>query len=131
MDGRSLLPLLDGTATTWRKRFEVTFPPQVAGPAFDDPGSEAAPTFVPVPPFFAVRSGADGHLTDLIYAETITLIGSVVTDRELYDLRARMDPFQLASRHADPAYLLRRLRLKQHLDALRACGDGTCQELEE
>jgi len=130
MDGRSLLPLLDGTAPAWRKRFEVTFPPQVAGPAFDDPGTEAAPTFVPVPPFFAVRSGDDGILSDLIYAETIALVGSVVTDRELYDLRAQKDPFQLSSRHADPSYLSRRLQLKQHLDALRTCGNGTCEALE-
>jgi N-acetylglucosamine-6-sulfatase len=131
MDGRSLLPLLDGTAAAWRKRFEVTYPPQVAGPALDEAGPEAAPTFVPVPPFFAVRTGADGNLSDLIYAETIALVGSVVTDRELYDLRPRIDPFQLDSRHADLAYLSRRLQLKQHLDALRACGDGTCQALEE
>jgi N-acetylglucosamine-6-sulfatase len=131
MDGRSLLPLLDGSAAVWRRRFEVTFPPQVAGPDFDDPGAGAAPRFVPVPPFFAVRSGADRDLSDLIYAETITLVGAVVTDRELYDLRPRVDPFQLDSRHAHPSYFSRRLRLKQHLDALRTCRDGTCQALEE
>jgi arylsulfatase A-like enzyme len=131
MDGRSLLPLLDGTATTWRKRFEITFPPQVAGPAFDEPEPGAAPSFVLVPPFFGVRSGVDGDLSNLVYAETITLVGAVVTDRELYDLRAQIDPFQLASRHADPVYLSKRLRLNQHLDALRTCGNGTCRTLEE
>ena len=56
---------------------------------------------------------------------------SLKTDRELYDLRAQKDPFQLSSRHADPSYLSRRLQLKQRLDALRTCGNGSCQTLEE
>jgi arylsulfatase A-like enzyme len=129
MDGRSLRPLLDGTATAWRKRFEVTFPPQVVGPALEEP--EPSAQFVAVPPFFAVRSGADGAVSQLVYAETLSLVGSAVTARELYDLRPLVDPFQLVSRHDDPAYLVRRQRLADLLDALRPCSNGTCQTLEQ
>jgi len=130
MDGRSLLPLLAGAPPSWRKRFEVTFPPQVAGPAFDDP-DPTGPQFTAVPPFFAVRSGVDGALSQLIYGETLTLVGSLVTDRELYDLRPTVDPFEIASRHDDPAYAVKRQRLKDLLDALRTCSNGTCLAIEE
>jgi arylsulfatase A-like enzyme len=119
VDGRSLLPLLRGTVPTWRKRFLIALPP--AGP-FSDPLPE-------VPPFFAVRTGDDGEVGRLAYAETTTEFGTPVTARELYDLRA--DRFQVESRHRDAAYADRQRRLRQYLEALKDCGDGSCQALEE
>lgn len=121
-DGRSLLPLLDRTAARWRKRFLVAFPPLPRGPEPDRPRN--------VPPFFAVRSGADGELSDLVYAETMSEHGASVVDRELYDLDPRVDLFQLESRHRDPLYFFKQQRLRQHLETLKTCGHGTCQILE-
>jgi len=121
-DGRSLLPLLDGTATSWRKRFLAEFPPAL-------PGSSAHHSDV-VPPFFAVRCGADGELSQLVYAETMRGATGLVAARELYDLRPTVDPFQLASSHLNPAYFAKQGGLEQHLEALKACRKGTCQALE-
>jgi N-acetylglucosamine-6-sulfatase len=126
VDGRSLVPLLDGTAGAWRKRFVAEFPPTMAAPAPGDPDLAGIPPGVP--PFFAVRTGVDGELSRLVYSETLNASAEVVA-RELYDLR--VDPFQIASRHQNPAYLAKRRQLKQHLDALKTCGGGTCQRLEE
>jgi hypothetical protein len=126
VDGRSLLPLLDGTATTWRKRLVAEFPPRLAMPSPDDPDLGALP--LGPKPFLAVRSGQDGDLSKLVYSETLNGSGGVVA-RELYDLR--IDPFQIQSRHRDPAYDGKRRRLKQHLDLLKTCADGTCRQLEE
>ncbi len=125
-DGRSLLPLLDGTTQTWRRRFVAEFPPTAAPPSPQDPdlaGLDSIP-----PPFFAVRTGADGNLSKLVYSETLSAAGDLRA-RELYDLR--LDPFQVDSRHGDPLYLAKRLQLRQHLQALKTCGGGTCQTLEE
>jgi arylsulfatase A-like enzyme len=69
--------------------------------------------------------GADGlHFTAIrvagyVYAEYDN------GDRELYDL-AR-DPFQLQSRHADPAYAGIRGRLAARLAALRTCRGSSCR----
>ena len=46
-------------------------------------------------------------------------------DRELYDM-AR-DPFQLESRHGDPAYAAIRARLAARLAALRTCAGASCR----
>lgn len=123
MDGRSLLPLLDGTAAGWRRRFLVEFPPQPAWAWPDRPPG--------VPSFFAVRVGAEGDLDRLVYGETLAEDGTTVTDVELYDLSPFADPWQVRSRHADPRYVFARRRLKAHLDALKTCGGGSCQSLEE
>ncbi|PYQ13046.1 MAG: N-acetylglucosamine-6-sulfatase [Acidobacteria bacterium] len=128
MDGRSLLPLLEGTARSWRKRFLAAYPPRAEERAADDP--DLADGLSVVPPFFAVRTGADGDLSDLVYSETTNLTGMVVA-RELYDLHREVDPFQVASRHDDPAYLSRRRRLEQQLELLKTCGNGTCRTREE
>lgn len=45
-------------------------------------------------------------------------------ERELYDLNA--DPYQLQSRHADPAYQAVRLQLATRLHQLQACAGSTC-----
>jgi arylsulfatase A-like enzyme len=123
VDGRSLLPLLEGTAASWRKRFLAAFPP-VPATLFPDLTPD-------VPPFWAVRSVADDDLSNLLYAETTTGNGRRVIDRELYDVDPGADPFQVTSRHRDPSYSVRQQRLKQHLEALKSCAGGACQTLEE
>ncbi len=44
--------------------------------------------------------------------------------KELYDLRK--DPFQLVSRHADPAYASVRAQLAAHLHQLQNCAGSGC-----
>jgi arylsulfatase A-like enzyme len=139
VDGRSLIPLLDGTATGWRTRFLVDYPPVTAaveGPATPDwdLAGEAAP--FEIPPFVAVRTGATGDLlAHLTYVETMDASGAV-TDTELYDRQAGVDgfadPLQCASLHASPAPLRvwQRQQLDAQLQALKTCGQGSCQWLE-
>ena len=58
------------------------------------------------------------HTQRYVYAEYTT------GEKELYDLR--LDPFQLQSRHADPAYDDVRQRLVTRLAALRTCAGVSC-----
>jgi arylsulfatase A-like enzyme len=112
VDGRSLVPLLRGeTDGSWRKRFLVEYPP--AGERFG------------IPPFFAVREGS------LLYGETLNFPGTRTTDVEHYDLST--DPFQTRSLHNDFSLrrVLERSVLRNRLQALKACGAGTCQLLEQ
>lgn len=140
MDGRSLIPLLDGTATRWRTRFLVDFPPPSSGdgdaaPDWDLAGEvQIAPA---IPPYVAVRTGATGDLlAHLVYSETMDA-SATVTDVEFYDLQAGpdgfADPLQCTSLHeaGGPLRVWQRQQLKQRLDALKTCGQGTCQLLEE
>jgi len=46
-------------------------------------------------------------------------------EQELYDLTR--DPYQLQSRHADPAYAAVRANLALRLAHLRACSGATCR----
>jgi N-acetylglucosamine-6-sulfatase len=111
VDGRSLVPLLQRTPTSWRGRFLVEYPP-----AGETSG---------VRPFFAVREDRT------IYAETMNYAGTSTIYVELYDLSK--DPFQLQSLHNDPSHrrVEQRLALKRQLGLLKDCGGGTCQVLEE
>jgi arylsulfatase A-like enzyme len=65
------------------------------------------------PPFKAVRTQR------YMYAEYAT------GERELYDLNR--DPFELESRHEDPAYAGVRNKLAGRLDALRTCAGASCR----
>ncbi len=122
-DGRSLLPLVDGTAPAWRVRFLVEHP-AVRGQPFT------------LPPYDAVRALGDGTAGggSLLYAEYPRYTKRQcpqVTDAELYDLKT--DPFQLRSLDDSAAPGRRRqVRvLREHLERLKTCGQGTCQGLEE
>jgi hypothetical protein len=138
MDGRSLLPLLDGTAPRWRQRILLDFapPPQSSsapsGEDWDLKGEN--PLAFDIPAYQAVRTGATGdRLSSLVYSEVMDGSG----DTELYDLKAGLDgfadPLECRSLHRDPSDLRvwQRQQLKQQLDALRTCGQGTCQLFEE
>ncbi len=65
------------------------------------------------PGFAAIRT--EGY----IYAEFSN------GERELYDLST--DPFELQSRHADPAYTLVQAQLAARLDQLRTCTGSSCR----
>jgi hypothetical protein len=140
MDGRSLLPLLDGSAPRWRRRFLVDFPPPA--PAADATSTDwdlagEAPAGTGIPAYVAVRTGASGDLlAQTVYSQTLDAAGSV-TDTELYDLAAGVDGFadprQCSSLHAtaSPLRAWQRQQLAGQLAALQTCGQGTCQVLEE
>lgn len=117
VDGRSLRPLLDGSAATWRKRFLVDHPP--TGESFS------------VPPYLAVRTATSLTGAPLAYIETYNDAGTLVTARELYDLV--LDPYQVSSLHNDnsPLRVGQRQSLAQHLQNLKSCGNGTCQSYED
>jgi N-acetylglucosamine-6-sulfatase len=138
LDGRSLLPLLDGSAPRWRRRFLVDFPPPPPGAEETSPNwdlmGEAGGS---IPAYLAVRTGASGDLlAHTVYSETLDAAGAV-TDRELYDLAVGADgfadPLQCSSLHAatGPLRVFQRQQLGQQLAALKSCGQGTCQVLEE
>lgn len=97
LDGRSLVPVLRAPATTWDRDVLHEL---VAG------GGD--------PPFTGVRTE-----DDLVYVEHGT------GEHELYDLRT--DPFQLDSRHDDPAYADRQEALAARLAELRDCRGATCR----
>ncbi len=65
------------------------------------------------PPFDAIRTER------YLYAEHST------GESELYDVKK--DPFQLVSRHNDPAYASIKARLASHLQPLRNCAGTTCR----
>ncbi len=117
VDGRPLQPLLDGSATSWRKRFLVEHP--ATGENF------------PVPPYLAVRTASSATGAPLCYGQTYNDAGTAVTARELYDLT--LDPYQVSSLHNDnsPLRVAQRQALAQHLQNLRTCGGGTCQTFED
>ena len=117
VDGRSLRPLIEGTATAWRRRFLVEHPP--TGESY------------PVPPYLAVRTAGSATGAPLSYVETYDAAGTLTRARELYDLT--LDPLQLTSLHADqsPLRVAQRRQLAQRLQELKACGGGTCQAIED
>jgi N-acetylglucosamine-6-sulfatase len=100
MDGRSLLPLLaDPSGSLDRDLLIETFP----GPT----GGRFPPSYA------AIRTDR------FLYAEHAT------GELELYDLVR--DPWQLRSRHADPALAPVRARLAERLAALRSCAGASCR----
>jgi arylsulfatase A-like enzyme len=134
VDGRSLLPLLQGEATPWRRRFLVEYPPAPRDPAQPQAQPEdalAKPRDTDLRPFFAVRTGAADAGPRLVYGETWDAAGAAVTDVEHYDLA--LDPFQLRSLHDDlsPARVLQRRVLSGQLQVLKVCGAGSCHGAEE
>jgi N-acetylglucosamine-6-sulfatase len=116
VDGRSLLPLLRGETPPWRPLFLVEYPPT---------GERG------IPPFVAVRAEGGVGSRGLVYSQTLSFDGRRVRARELYDLEA--DPYELDSRHDDPAPPVARARrsLQARLSALKRCANGDCQAREE
>jgi arylsulfatase A-like enzyme len=100
MDGRSLLPLAQESARGRGRRLLIS-------------GVSHLPETSPGPlNFKAVRT------------ERYLWVEYESTQRELYDLQA--DPYQLTSRHADPALASTRSTLASQLAALRTCRGSAC-----
>ena len=98
MDGASLLPLVRNPALPWR-----TYSLMEANT------SENTSQY-----YNAVRDSR------YVYIEH----GPSWTEAELYDLV--LDPFQVASKHADPAYTSIRQNLKSQLNVLKTCSGSAC-----
>ncbi len=96
-DGRSLVPLLTGTVSTWRTGLLLHWPGHIAR----KPGD---PDYVP--PFWGIRTA------DHLYVE----IGT--GERELYDLKN--DPNELANLAGRPAYATVQEQLRRRLAELKA-----------
>jgi N-acetylglucosamine-6-sulfatase len=110
VDGRSLAPLLDGSATGWRRELLLENPLQLE--------YRALRTLEP-----------DGR--EYLYVEYDHGQDGTVDERELYNLspdacHAAPDPFQLESRHADPCYASLIERYTLRLAALGACSGASC-----
>lgn len=106
LDGRSLLP-------------QLTAEDPADAPVLADRAllQEIGVGYASSPGYHAVRT------RQYVYVEYVT------GERELYDL-AR-DPFQLESRHADPAYAGVQAALQPVLGALRACVGRACDQSVE
>jgi arylsulfatase A-like enzyme len=120
VDGRSLVPTFGGSGHSRRAILLEMFPPSPQA----DPEEEAIPAEARLlaaqaePPSTrrAIRT------SDRLYVEHGT------GERELYDLDA--DPFQLRSRHDDPAYADEIEDLSAWLAALRDCRGADCGAAE-
>lgn len=99
-DGRSLLPLLADPAAAWPRDVLLERGPgvTVGGPR----------------QYTAIRTAR------YVYVEYAT------GEKELYDLQ--VDPFELESKHDDPAYAQVEADLATRLATLRDCAGATCRE---
>lgn len=115
MDGTSLLPLLSGSASDWRKRFLIEHID--SGALIDVPSYDAVRVIQPSP---------SNPQDDLLWVEWQTLM----RDTELYD--HIVDPYQCESLHAstDPLRLAQKRLLHDGLVALKSCAGTQCQQLE-
>ena len=100
MDGRSLIPVARNPGITQGRRLLLEQPPHYQ-------------TWPNVPDFTAIRTAR------YLYAEH----GN--GEKELYDLMN--DPFELRSRHNDPAYASIRGQLTTRLHALETCAGSSCR----
>ncbi len=100
MDGRSLIPVARNPGITQGRKLLLEQPPHYQ-------------TWPNVPDFKAIRTAR------YLYAEH----GN--GERELYDLMN--DPFELRSRHNDPAYASIRGQLTTRLHELETCAGASCR----
>jgi N-acetylglucosamine-6-sulfatase len=100
VDGRSILPLLRGQQVSWRTALLVE------GQGCIECGE--------APIYKTVRTNSFAYH---YYPGT--------EEEELYDLIA--DPYQLQSRHDDPAYAETKATLRSRLDMLKDCAGVTCK----
>jgi arylsulfatase A-like enzyme len=101
VDGRSLLPILEGDPATWRTAI-MNEQPKQAGHG--------------ITPYHA------------IITERYTYAEYTNTDRELYDRNT--DPYQLESQHEDPETQALRDKLSGRLATLKACEAEGCRTAE-
>ena len=96
-DGRSLVPLLEGSDVPWRDRLLI----------------ENLADSDKVPAYYGV-------LTD-----RYKYVRYTTGEEELYDLQA--DPAELSSRHTDPALASTQAGLASALGRLRTCDGSACR----
>ena len=101
VDGRSLLPVWKGRASTWRTAIMNERPVRSRNP---------------MPPYQAVVT------------QRYTYVEYTTGERELYD-RA-VDPYQKASKHNSAAYAATRAMPSRRLRALEDCRADTCRRAE-
>lgn len=125
MDGRSLMPFATdaGQRTTRPLLLEAFWPvgstgrffvEQVTNPGAEGEGGEGVPLNKAVMSYHAIHTGR------YVYIEYDT------GEHELYDLD--VDPWQIESKHLDPAYLPTQLALFQELQRLRFCSGASCAQ---
>jgi arylsulfatase A-like enzyme len=120
MDGRSLVPLLQGSVPPdWRRRFLVEHLCTNIGHDY--------------PTYAGIRTGPTDVYPSRLYVEYFggLLQPNAVTDRELYDLT--VDPDELTNVQADPTRATEEAALHAQLATLQTCGPtGTsCQSAEQ
>jgi arylsulfatase A-like enzyme len=125
VDGRSLVPLLEGKDPPWRDDLLIEYkaPPQLALHTFDQVRAAAArgpAQLLLVPDYRSIRTKRWQY---------IEWYSGDEHDYELYDMQR--DPFQLTNLMADPATAAAHQadvrRLQPRLDALAACSGPTCR----
>jgi arylsulfatase A-like enzyme len=117
MDGRSLLPLAPDAAVGRHRGLLIEKL---------DYQAVRNDSFLYVE--YAARKGLYGQTLDFLRG--LFGQGHANPEQELYDLRPgsrNYDPFQLQSRHADPAYARIKIKLAAKLDQLRACSGAACR----
>lgn len=127
VDGRSLVPLLHGAKTKWRKDFLVEFHGTYGGLSLLDTRQDVVNALAGpglgglVPTYRALRT------RDQVYIEWY---GGAEHDYELYDLRK--DPYQLENLVATPEgaarYEATTARLQARLEQLAACSGSSCRQ---
>jgi arylsulfatase A-like enzyme len=135
MDGRSLMPfVLDPAKRTRRPVLLEAFWPFGSTLGFF---TEQLPASgVAVRPEGVSEAAAPGPLSAIPLGKTIMPYEAVRTDRyvyleyttgehELYDLK--VDPWQISSKHLDPAYARTQLALALALTKLRLCRGSACR----
>jgi arylsulfatase A-like enzyme len=147
-DGRSLVPLLRGTATTWRSAYLVDQwtghrrPVRPTPPPSDDLDpvtleppdlDEKARIGQPAPSERDERLAGLGRIPVMpeyhgVRTDRYLYVEYVTGEKELYDLQA--DPYELdnLSKSADPALLA---ELAARLAALKACSGHSCRSAED
>lgn len=119
VDGRSLVPTFAGSGNSRQAILLEMFPPsQQADPEEEVPAEARLLAVQAEPPSTRQAIRTD----DWIYVEHGT------GERELYDLRD--DPFQLESRHADPAFADEIADLSAWLATLANCDGAACRDAE-
>jgi N-acetylglucosamine-6-sulfatase len=102
VDGRSLLPVWNGTSTTWRTAIMNERPLEAA---------------IPVPLYHA------------LITPRYTYVGYGTGEKELYD---RIDdPYELRSKHKDAAYADTMAALSDQLSVLEGCAAAGCRAAED
>jgi N-acetylglucosamine-6-sulfatase len=120
VDGRSLVPTFGGSGTSRQAILLEMFPPGQQA----DPEEEA----VSVEARLLQAQAEPGSTRRAIRTDDWVYVEHGTGERELYDLRD--DPFQVESRHDDPAFADEAQRLSAWLATLKDCREAGCRNAE-